>query len=135
MTTETDNAAAGPAPATQQQATPSFGQRIETALVTAWNEAKAEGEQLLAKAEEFGEQELTVVENAIVNTWNTYAPKAVALLKTYVSAALAQIGSGASIEQVAESAVAQDAASAEPFLEGAVSAGLKAVVAGLIASL
>ena len=59
-----------------------------------------------------------------------------ALLQTYVENALSELGSGASIEQVAETVVAQDAEQgATSFLEGAVSAGLKAVVAALIASL
>lgn len=124
-----------PAAASSATAIPSFGQRIEAALVGAWNDAKAEGEALLEKAEQFGEQELGVVENAIVNTWNTYEPKAVALIETYVQTALSQLGSGASVEQVAESVVAQDATGANAFLDGAVSAGLKAIVAALIASL
>lgn len=113
-----------------------FGQRIEAALVAAWSEAKQEGAVLLASAEAFGVRELGVVENAIIQTWNTVEPKAVALLQTYVQTALSKLGSGASIEQVAESVVAQDAEQgAASFLEGAVSAGLKAIVAALIASL
>jgi len=116
-------------------ATPSFGQRIETALVDGWNALKADGEALLEKAEQFGEQELGVVETAITNTWNTFQPKAVAQIQGYVTTAIGELGSGASIESVAESVVAKDAASGSAFLGGAVSAGLKAVVAGLIASL
>ena len=113
-----------------------FGQRIEAALVAAWSDAKQDGAALLASADAFGARELGVVENAIIQTWNTYEPKAVALLKTYVASALSQLGSGASIEQVAESVVAQDAEQGPAsFLEGAVSAGLKAIVAALIASL
>jgi hypothetical protein len=113
-----------------------FGQRIETALVAAWSDAKQDGAMLLASAEAFGARELGVVETAIVATWNAYEPKAVALLQTYAKNALAELGSGASLEQVAESVVAQDAEQgAASFLEGAVSAGLKAIVAALIASL
>ena len=113
-----------------------FGQRIEAALVAAWSEAKQDGAALLVSAEAFGARELGVVENAIIQTWNAYEPKAAALLQTYAKTALAQLGSGASIEQVAESVVAQDAEQgAASFLEGAVSAGLKAIVAALIASL
>jgi len=53
-----------------------------------------------------------------------------------VKTALSQLGSGASLEQVAESVVAQDAEQgAASFLEGAVSAALKAIVAALIASI
>ena len=116
--------------------TPSFGQRIETALVTAWNDIQTEGEVLLEKAEAFGERELGVVENAIVQTWNIYEPKVVALIETYVENALSELGSGASIEQVAESVIAQDAEKGTgALLEGAVSSGLKAIVAGLMASL
>jgi N-acyl-D-aspartate/D-glutamate deacylase len=113
-----------------------FGQRIEAALVVAWSDVKQEGAALLASAEAFGARELGLVENAIIQTWATYEPKAVALLQTYVERALSQLDSGASIEQVAESVVAQDAEQgAASFLEGAVSAGLKAIVAALIASL
>jgi hypothetical protein len=65
-----------------------FGQRIEAALVAAWSDAKQDGAALLASAEAFGARELGVVENAIIQTWNTYEPKAVALLKTYVANAL-----------------------------------------------
>lgn len=116
--------------------TSSFGQRIEAALVAAWSDAKQDGAALLASAEAFGVRELGVVENAIVQTWNIYEPRAVALLQTYVQTALSKLGAGASIEQVAESVVAQDAEQgAAAFLEGAVSAGLKAIVAALIASL
>jgi len=97
MTTDPDNS------------TSTFGQRIETALASAWSGVEAEGRVLLADAGQFGERELGVVEKAIVNTWN--------------------------IEDVAESVVAQGAAGASSLLGGAVSAGLKAVVAGLIASL
>ena len=122
-------------PAAAATATPTFGQRIETALASAWSGVETEGRVLLADAEKFGEQELGVVENAIVNTWNTYEPKAVALIQAYVTTALNQLGSGASIESVAESVVAQDATGASALLGGAVSAGLKAVVAGLVASL
>jgi hypothetical protein len=119
-----------------QSAAPSFGQRIEIALVDAWNGAKADGEALLQDAEAFGKQELGVVETAIVNTWDAYEPKAVALIQSYALQALTELGSGASIEQIAESVVAKDAlAGAQSFLAGAVSAGLKAVIAGLIASL
>ena len=114
----------------------SFGQRIEAALVAAWSDAKQDGAALLASAEAFGARELSVVETAIIQTWNVYEPKAVALLQTYVKTALLELGAGASIEQVAESVVAQDAEQgAAAFLEGAVSAGLKAIVAALIASL
>jgi len=123
MTTDPDNS------------TSTFGQRIETALASAWSGVEAEGRVLLADAGQFGERELGVVEKAIVNTWNSYEPKAVALIRGYVTAALNQLGSGASIEDVAESVVAQGAAGASSLLGGAVSAGLKAVVAGLIASL
>ena len=113
-----------------------FGQRIEAALVAAWSDAKQDGAALVASAEAFGTRELGVVENAIVQTWNVYEPKAVALLQTYVKTALAELGSGASLEQVAQSVVAQDAEQgAASFLEGAVSAGLQAIVAALIASL
>jgi hypothetical protein len=115
--------------------TPTFGQRIKSALASAWSGVEAEGRILLADAEQFGERELGVVERAIVNTWNGYEPKAVALIQGYVTTALNQLGSGASIEDVAESVVAQDAAGASALLGGAVSAGLKAVVAGLVASL
>jgi hypothetical protein len=128
MTTTTNT------PATQTA--PTFGARIEAALVSAWGEIEDEGTALLATAEAFGERELGVVENAIVQTWDSYEPKAVALLQSYAKNALAKIGAGASIEQVAESVVAQDAEQgAASFLEGAVSAGLKAIIAGLIASL
>lgn len=121
-------------PATQT--TPTFGARIEVALVSAWSDVEEEGAVLLATAEAFGEKELAVVENAIVQTWDAYEPKAVALLQTYAKTALTQLGAGASIEQVTESVVAQDAEQgAASFLEGAVSAGLKAIIAGLIASL
>jgi hypothetical protein len=124
------------APASSVSSTSTFGQRIEAALVAAWSDAKADGAALLASAEAFGERELGVVEAAIVQTWNIYEPKAVALLQTYVENALSELGSGASIEQVAESVVAQDAEQgAASFLEGAVSAGLKAIVSALIASL
>lgn len=113
-----------------------FGQRIEAALVTAWSDAKQDGAALVASAEAFGARELGVVENAIVQTWNIYEPKAVALLQTYVENALSELGSGASLEQVVESVVAQDAEQgAASFLEGAVSAGLKAIIAALAASL
>jgi N-acyl-D-aspartate/D-glutamate deacylase len=115
---------------------PTFGQRIEAALVAAWSDAKQDGAALLASAEAFGARELGVVENAIIQTWNVYEPKAVALLQTYVETAVSELGSGASLEQVAESVVGQDAEQgAASFLEGAVSAGLKAIVAALIASL
>jgi hypothetical protein len=116
-------------------ATPGFGARIEAALVAAWNDAQAEGAALLEQAEQFGAAELGVVESAIVATWNTYEPKAVALIQTYVKNALTQLGSGASIEQVAQSVVAQDATGANSFLQGAVSAGLQAIIAALIASI
>lgn len=113
-----------------------FGQRIESALVAAWSEVKQDGTAFLASAEAFGARELGVVENAIVQTWATYEPKAVALLQTYVKTALSQLGSGASLEQIAESVVAQDAEQgASSFLKGAVSAGLKAIAAALIASI
>jgi hypothetical protein len=115
--------------------TPSIGQRIETALASAWSGVEAEGRVLLADAEQFGERELGVVENAIVATWNGYEPKAVALIQGFVAAALSRLGSGASIEEIVESVVAQDAAGAASVLGGAVSAGLTAAVAGLVASL
>lgn len=118
-----------------ETATQSFGQRIESALVAGWNEAKLDGQALLEKAEQFGEQELGIVETAIVATWDAYEPKAVALIKGYVAAALEQLGSGASIEEIAEDVVAQDSASASSFLNGAMSVALQAVVAGLVASL
>jgi hypothetical protein len=118
------------------QTAPTFGERIEAALVAAWSDVEEEGAALLATAEAFGERELGIVENAIVQTWDAYEPKAVALLQSYTKNALAKLGAGASIEQVAESVVGQDAEQgAASFLEGAVSAGLKAIVAGLIASL
>lgn len=117
------------------QNVPSFGQRIEAALVAGWNDAVSEGQTLLQKAEQFGEAELGVVEAAIVQTWGTYEPRAVALIAGYVKNALAQIGSGATIEQIAQSVIAQDATGASSFLDGALSAGLQAIVAGLIASL
>lgn len=118
-----------------ETATQSFGARIESALVAGWNEAKLDGEALLEKAEQFGEDELGVVESAIVATWNAYEPKAAALIKGYVAAASEQLGSGASIEEIAEDVVAQDSAGASSFLNGAMSAALQAVVASLIASL
>jgi len=140
ITTSTPTPAPAPAPAPASTPTSSpastFGQRIEAALVVAWSDAKEDGAALLASAEAFGARELGVVENAIVQTWATYEPKAVALLQTYVTTALSQLGSGASLEQVAESVVAQDAEQgAASFLEGAVSAALKAIVAALIASI
>lgn len=128
-------AGAAGVPAVSQAAAPTFGQAIESRLVAAWQGIEAEGEMLIADAETWGERELGVVENAIVVTWNVYAPKAVALIEGYVQAALAELGSGASVDQIAESVVAQDSASASPFLAGAVSACLKAVVAALMASL
>ncbi len=114
----------------------SFGQRIESALVAAWTDAEADVSAALARAERFGAAELAVVEQAIVATWTLYEPKAVALIQGYVSQALARLGAGASVEQVAESVVAQDALSgAQSFLQGALSAGLKAIIAALLASL
>lgn len=119
-----------------QPSAPGFGARIEAALVAGWNDAEADGAALLDKAEQFGERELAVVETAIASTWNAFEPKAVAAIQSYVAEAVSELGSGASIETVAESVVAKDALSgAESFLGGAVSAGLKAIVAALLASL
>lgn len=133
MTIGTDNPA--PAPAAAANPALTFGQRIEAALATAWSDVETEGQMLLVDAEQFGEKELGVVENAIISTWNTYEPKAVALIQTYAQNAVAQLGTGATIEQVAESVIAQDSVSAAPFLEGALSAGLKAIVAALLATI
>ena len=69
-----------------------FGQRIEAALVAAWSDAREDGAALLASADAFGARELGVVENAIIQTWNAYEPKAAALLQTYAKTALSELG-------------------------------------------
>jgi hypothetical protein len=108
-----------------------IGQEVETL----WHDAETFGEDALEEGEQLVEEEAATVKAIITNTLGTVLPQQLVLLKGWLTTAVAQLGQGASLEQLWTGVLNLAGPAEGAFLKGIEGTVGQALLGGLLTTL